>query len=569
MKIRRKLFLAFSVYMILALIPSLFAYREMSNLRKHLKPVEIASDLTNVFIEVRRQEKNFLLLKDQDSLQLLRKQIGMLKGDIDDIEADIIREIGRENYGSLRHAMTEYERIVQQLVDNFDLQHASLNELTRLGRDIEKQLSGDDLQTFLVLRRHEKNLIIYRDANAIERFRNVFATLRSNASPELKQYAASAEKLYMLYYAEKSHDAEMRKYASDIQSFAESVLLGEREDIDNLLTKSMYLLLVSLTTILTTGIIINTRLARSIVRPIRLLEKFTQRVATGDFSDPPVIEGSNEITALSTALNQMASRLKDTVNSLELAITNLHDKQGQLVEAEKLASLGRIAAGVAHEINNPLAIINEKAGLMQDILQLSGDFSHKEKFLAQIDGIINSINRCRTITHRLLGFARRVEVKVEPFELNEAIHETVTFLQNDVASKLVRLDLNLSGDIPEIRSDKIQMEQVFLNLIKNAVDAVAEGGIITISTSQSDDRFVRVRISDNGPGIPTEMISHIFEPFFTTKERGKGTGLGLFVSHAILKKLGGKIQVQSERGRGTTFLIDIPVRILPDQEASP
>jgi len=155
MKIRRKLFLAFSVYMILALIPSLFAYREMSNLRKHLKPVEIASDLTNVFIEVRRQEKNFLLLKDQDSLQLLRKQIGMLKGDIDDIEADIIREIGRENYGSLRHAMTEYERIVQQLVDNFDLQHASLNELTRLGWDIEKQLSGDDLQTFLVLRMHE------------------------------------------------------------------------------------------------------------------------------------------------------------------------------------------------------------------------------------------------------------------------------------------------------------------------------------------------------------------------------------------------------------------------------
>jgi len=555
--------------MILALIPSLFAYREMSTVRKRLKPVEIASDLTNVFIEVRRQEKNFLLLKDQDSLQQLRKQIGMLKGNIDDIEADIIGEIGSENYTALRQAIIEYERIVQQLADNFVLQHASLNELTRLGRDIEPQLSGDDLRTFLVLRRDEKNLIIYRDANAIERFRNVFTSLRSVNSPELTRYAAAAEKLYLLYYAEKSHDAEMRKYAADIQAFAESVLQGEREDIDNLLTTSMYLLLVSLITILATGIIINTRLARSIVRPIRVLEKFTQRVATGDFSDPPVIEGSNEIAALSTALNQMASRLKDTVHSLELAIRNLHDKQGQLVEAEKLASLGRIAAGVAHEINNPLAIINEKAGLMQDILQLSEDFPHKAKFLEQIDGIFNSINRCRTITHRLLGFARRVEVTIEPFELNEAIHETVTFLQNDIASKLVRIDLNLSGDLPEIRSDKIQMEQVFLNLIKNAVDAVAEGGIISISTSRSDDRFVLVSISDNGPGIPEEMIPHIFEPFFTTKERGKGTGLGLFVSHAILKKLGGKIQVQSEPGRGTTFLIDIPVRILPDKEASP
>ena len=567
MKIRRKLFLAFTIYMVLALIPSLFAFREMDTLRKRLKPVEIAGDITNVLLDVRRQEKNFLLLKDQDSLQLLRKQIAMLKGNINDIETDIIRELGKQNYQSLRSALTKYEGIVQLLSDNFTLQHTAVNELTRLGRDIEKQLSERDLQTFLVLRRHEKNLIIHRDANAIEQFRSVYAPMRASAPAELSQYASIAERLYLLYYEEKSLDSEMRKYASDIQTLVESVLQGEREDIDNLLITSMYLLLGALVTILTIGIIINTRLANSIVRPIRLLEKFTKRVATGDFSDPPVIEGSHEIAALAMALNQMASRLKDTVSSLELAIRNLHDKQEQLVEAEKLASLGRIAAGVAHEINNPLAIINEKAGLMQDLLQLSDDFQHKEKFLAQIEGIVNSINRCRTITHRLLGFARRIEVTIEPFELNEAIRETVTFLQNDVLSKMVRIDLNLAGDMPEIRSDKIQLEQVFLNLIKNAIDAVADGGLISISTSRRDDQSVQVSISDNGPGIPKDMIQHIFEPFFTTKERGKGTGLGLFVSHAILKKLGGKIQVQSESGRGTTFVLQIPVRLLPDQEA--
>ena len=229
MKIRRKLFLAFSIYMVLALIPSLFAFREMDTLRKRLKPVEIAGDITNVLLDVRRQEKNFLLLKDQDSLQLLRKQIAMLKGNINDIETDIIRELGKQNYQSLRSALTKYEGIVQLLSDNFTLQHTAVNELTRLGRDIEKQLSERDLQTFLVLRRHEKNLIIHRDANAIEQFRSVYAPMRASAPAELSQYASIAERLYLLYYEEKSLDSEMRKYASDIQTLVESVLQGERE----------------------------------------------------------------------------------------------------------------------------------------------------------------------------------------------------------------------------------------------------------------------------------------------------------------------------------------------------
>jgi two-component system NtrC family sensor kinase len=256
----------------------------------------------------------------------------------------------------------------------------------------------------------------------------------------------------------------------------------------------------------------------------------------------------------------MALRLKDTVSSLELAITNLHDKQGQLVEAEKLASLGRIAAGVAHEINNPLAIINEKAGLMQDVLQVSSDFEHKTTLLAQLEGITGSINRCRTITHRLLGFARRMDVTIEPLNLNEAIRETIAFLNSDIYTKSARLDLNLAEDLPVIRSDKIQLEQVFLNLIKNAVDAINEGGEITVTTSRKDAEAVQVFISDNGPGIAKDKLKQIFEPFFTTKERGKGTGLGLFVSHAILRKLGGKILVQSETGKGTTFILDIPIK---------
>jgi len=566
MKIRRKLLIAFSGYMILALIPAAFSYRELHTLRKRFKPVEVAGDITSSYLEIRKNEKTFLLLKDRDTFQLLKKQVSMLKGGLDDIETEVLKEIGEKNYADLRNTINRYETDVQQLAENFIAQQKATDELTELGRKIEKTLPEKELRTFLVLRGHEKTLIIQRDSSSLEMFKQTSSLLRTSAVPDLTQYASVAERLFGLYQAEKLLVDEIRKTASGIQTYTESILAGEREDIDSLLAISMNLLLVSLAAVMVIGALINTRLAASIAAPIKEIRKFAELVAGGDFSQTLNITGSAEFVSLSEALNQMALRLKDTVSSLELAITNLHDKQGQLVEAEKLASLGRIAAGVAHEINNPLAIINEKAGLMQDVLQVSSDFEHKKSLLAQLEGITGSVNRCRTITHRLLGFARRMDITIEPLNLNEAIRETIAFLNSDIYSKSARLDLNLAEDLPVIRSDKIQLEQVFLNLIKNAVDAINEGGQITVTTSRKDAESVQVFISDNGPGIPKDKLKQIFEPFFTTKERGKGTGLGLFVSHAILRKLGCRIQVQSETGKGTTFILDIPIKAFQQKE---
>ncbi len=262
---------------------------------------------------------------------------------------------------------------------------------------------------------------------------------------------------------------------------------------------------------------------------------------------------------LGASFNQMQERLQDTMRSLELAIKRLHEKQEQLVEAEKLASLGRIAAGVAHEINNPLAIVNEKAGLMQDILEMSEDFPNKEKFLNLISGIVGSVNRCRAITHNLLGFSRKMDVIVEPIDLNESIKEVIGFLEKEASVKNVNIQTDFADGIPKVDSDKGQLEQVFLNIIKNAIDAVKEGGLIVISTSMKDEDTARVSIRDNGPGIPKDKMKQIFEPFFTTKGREKGTGLGLFVSYGIMKKLGGSIIVESEVGKGTTFIVEVPV----------
>jgi len=312
--------------------------------------------------------------------------------------------------------------------------------------------------------------------------------------------------------------------------------------------------------LLAAGVVGTHRLAGRISAPLRELEEAMHRVAEGDFTAAaPGPTHDAEIASLAASFTQMRDRLKDTMLSLEQAVENLHDKQGQLVEAEKLASLGRVAAGVAHEINNPLAVINEKAGLLQDFLADSGEFTNRQRFGSLLEGILDSVRRCRAITHRLLGFARRAEISVEPVDLNDEVRRVREYLEGDRAVKGVRLALALAEGLPTAHTDRLEFEQVLVNVVKNAIDAVPPGGAVEIVTRAKNQRWLQVAVADNGPGIPPVELKQLFEPFFTTKEKGKGTGLGLFVSRGIMKKLGGRILVESAVGRGTTFTLELPV----------
>lgn len=438
--------------------------------------------------------------------------------------------------------------------------------------------TADDItNNFLEVRRHEKNFLLFRDKDSLQELKNNLEEFKKNIAEittEIVQEMGS-DNYQMIKMAideyeflvdrinERGSIEKIRSVARDIQSFAENLSKKERADIKALLVRSKILFLFAMLIILAAGTVINMKLAVSIARPIKDLEDITKRVAGGDLSDRIKIRGRDELSSLGVSFNQMQDRLQDTMRSLELAIKRLHEKQEQLVEAEKLASLGRIAAGVAHEINNPLAIVNEKAGLMQDILEMSGDSQNKEKFSNLIDGIIGSVNRCRAITHRLLGFARKMDVTIETMDLNESIRAVKEFLGKEILFKSIRFEMNLMEGLPKINSDKGQLEQVFLNIMKNAIDAVEEGGLVTVSTGTKDEDTVCVSIRDNGTGIPDDKLEQIFEPFFTTKEREKGTGLGLFVSYGIMKKLGGSIIVESGVDKGTAFIIDIPVSLRP------
>ncbi len=246
----------------------------------------------------------------------------------------------------------------------------------------------------------------------------------------------------------------------------------------------------------------------------------------------------------------LVSRIREADQRREVAFRELQ-------HSHKLSSIGRLAAGVAHEVNNPLAIINEKAGLIKDLIKYTSDFDRKEKFLNLLDSILQSVSRCKTITHRLLGFAKRMEIEVENLDLNELMQEVMGFLEREALYRNIDITLDLAKDLPIINSDRGQLQQVFLNILNNAMAAVSDEGRIAITTWEKDSDTVAATIEDNGCGMSEETCRYIFEPFFTTKKE-QGTGLGLSITYGIVQKLGGDIEVNSEENRGTKFTVYLP-----------
>ncbi len=231
----------------------------------------------------------------------------------------------------------------------------------------------------------------------------------------------------------------------------------------------------------------------------------------------------------------------------------------QLAHTSRLVSLGRMAAGVAHEINNPIAAISELAGLTEDLMD--EDFVHNHPhgglFKQNLSKIQHHVDRVHNVTHRMLGFARRMEPRLDMVNVNEVVNEAFFFLEREAGFRGIKITRELEEDMPEIKTDQAQLQQVFMNLLSNALDAVGEGGRVGIESRVEGD-FVEVLVKDNGPGIPAKFKDSVFDPFFTTKAPGQGTGLGLSISHSIMQNLGGSLTFESVPGWGTNFKVRIP-----------
>ncbi|WP_028582649.1 sensor histidine kinase [Desulfogranum japonicum] len=244
----------------------------------------------------------------------------------------------------------------------------------------------------------------------------------------------------------------------------------------------------------------------------------------------------------------------------------------QMAHIEKMANIGRLAAGVAHEINNPLQMILAQVGWLEELLPEEDPASLKnhQEYLSTIAKIKHHVERAAVITHRLLGFARKISAEQEQVQCNDVVLETLSFLEKEAQHNNITITLNLDNNLPVTMTEAHRLQQVLLNLFDNALDAVGQDGTVTISTSVQEDD-ISIKVEDNGPGIDHKVMQQIWDPFFTTKEQGKGTGLGLSISQNIIRTMGGAITADNKTEGGAVFTVTIPIRqtTLPNQERRP
>ncbi|HSQ87148.1 MAG TPA: ATP-binding protein [Desulfobacterales bacterium] len=255
---------------------------------------------------------------------------------------------------------------------------------------------------------------------------------------------------------------------------------------------------------------------------------------------------------------------KRMVHRISMADQEKEMMDKQIIETGKLASIGSLAAGIAHEINNPVAIMVEEAGWIKDLLE-EEEFSESEnlnEFERALKQIKNQGQRCKEITHKLLSFARKTDSRVQETHINELLSELIALSEQRAKYAKISIHTDFQNDLPVTYLAQSEVQQVLLNLINNAIDAMeSRGGELTISTHfEFEKDAIVIEVSDNGPGIPEANLSRIFEPFFTTKPVGKGTGLGLSICYGIIQKMGGQINVESVVDSGTTFSIRLPLK---------
>lgn len=271
-----------------------------------------------------------------------------------------------------------------------------------------------------------------------------------------------------------------------------------------------------------------------------------------------------DLELLTAICNQAAMAIDNAklFDNLKKANLELKERQAQLIETEKLSALGQLASGVAHEINNPLATIMGYADLMlkkfSDGKLKADDVAKYSKYLKIVE---DEARRCQKVTQNLLQFSRRKKIEVSPIDINDTIEAALAVAQYHNRNKLTKITKRFSPDLLKITADGDKLQQVFLNIVINAMDSMEDGGTLTITTKSRGSRWVEAKFKDTGCGIPEDKLDEIFDPLYTTKEEGRGTGLGLSISQEIIKQHNGTIDVKSTVGKGTVFSVVLPVKL--------
>lgn len=418
------------------------------------------------------------------------------------------------------------------------------------------------LNTILEMRRYEKNYFLYKEMASYQENLNytgkalvilqkhaetINGTIGKECCDNLTENLYRYQSLIKQIGSEPFQTSRQEKIENQIRRDGEklveeavSILAKQRQKTANTLRHSQHIPVFFLVALLTLALYIIHQIANKIVAPLVYLEQMTQKIARGNFSPVSVNHHLGaEISHFAGALNSMAQELMQ--------------RQEELCQSRKMAAIGTLTSGIAHELNNPINNISlSTESYLEDYQRLSD-----EEKLDLVRDISSNAERTAEIVRNLLDFSRSGEPVLQPVSLNEIISATVKLVKNQFTLRGIKLELAIPDDLPKIKGESRSLEQVFLNLILNSVQAMPGGGKITIKAKE-DSNFVKIDVADTGIGIPPENLHHIFEPFFTTKGVGRGTGLGMSVTYGIIKKHSGNIRVTSTPNIGTTFSIDLP-----------
>jgi two-component system NtrC family sensor kinase len=421
----------------------------------------------------------------------------------------------------------------------------------------------DLFNTILEARRYEKNYFLTFDRKNIDQtltyvntaediLNNILSkyakyTLAKNLDErliELKEYKDSLVKL--LKMQEDGHLMVspgfiqlIQKQGRIITSELEEIVKKESQFTRDLIGKSRMIHLIALAPVFILSVLVALFLIFNVDRPLKTIGNAIIKIARGDFQNIPEIHTGDEFESLVTSLNSM--------------IKELNKRHKELVQAQKLASLGRLTSGVAHELNNPLNNISTSVQILIEELE-EGDFEYKKELLI---GAEKEVERSKEIVKSLLEFARERSLTLKQVYFKDLVDNAIKRVKSQVPEN-VTLKVEVPDDI-QATVGPLGIERVLINLIVNAVQAMKNGGEVTVKAcKQESNSGFCFQVIDTGEGIPTDIISKIFDPFFTTKEVGKGTGLGLSIIYGIIEQHGGKIKVSSEMGQGTTFTCFLP-----------
>ena len=470
LNLRQKIILGITFFFMAVGIVGFLSYRNLKVIEKKIRFVEIADDLQNIILEIRRYEKNFFLygFSEVGALAENKRYINQALAKLKKFSPELTGLEGAPKVGILRQELLEYGALVDEI----------------------------------------------REA----------ATERKLSSMETLQ-------------------ERLRVKGKRLVELSQDLVRFERERIIVILERLYAHLLVAMTLFFLFWGFLTFFVVRKIIQPLRLIERTTMQIAEGNFEPLPVPDTKDETERVIRAFNRMVSELER--------------RQNQLVQAKKLSSLGTLTSGIAHELNNPLNNISTSCQIvLEELDEIDKDFLRK-----MLQNTEKEIARARDIVKGLLEFSRTKEFSLEP----HSIRTIVSRARQLVASQLPG-GIEIKIDVPDdliVPVDSQRMQQVVLNLLLNAIQAIAEPpGEIRIKAKRDAEREEAViEVEDTGSGIDEEDLSHIFDPFFTTKEVGAGTGLGLSIVHGIIEQHSGTITVESKKGEGTRFIIRLPMRV--------